>query len=194
VILARAGSRFARTGAALLLPVLERATGLGLRRQVAGFIEAFESVLVRLTERARDVEALLRSERTAFVAVARPTQARAAALSSLRRSFAVHGIAIAAVVVNRVTPAAGVERRKALKTRVAGAPAGTLAAVRAMESDMDAQREMEALALARMRAELALGGSRVPLLELCALEHDVSELGDLVALGSALAAARERGA
>jgi len=187
IALARAGSRLAKTSAALLLPLLERVTGLGLRSEVARFIADFESVLLGLTERAKAAEALLRAADTAFVAVIRPADASVEALEGLRRSFASRALGIDAVVVNRLTPPPGHDRAVALEQRLAGAPEGTLEAVREMEADMDARRAAEARALNRIR-KLVLDPETASLVELASLEHDVCDLGELESLGRALCA------
>lgn len=185
IALARAGSRLAKTSAALLLPLLERATGIALRGEIAQFVERFESVLVGLTERSSAVEALLRSEETSFVAVVRPADSSADALESLRKTFATRAIELDAVVVNRLTPPRGRDRAIALEERLTGAPEGTLEAVRAMEADLDARRATEARALGRIR-NIVQPGDAMSLVELASLEHDISDLSELESLGRAL--------
>jgi hypothetical protein len=174
-----------RTSASLLLPLLERATGLALRTEVAQFIERFDGILRGLTERSSAVESLLRSDASGFVAVVRPSDDGVEALQTLRRTFAAHGLGIAAVVVNRLTPAAGRERALPLEERLAGAPEGTREAVAAMEADLDARRADEQRALARARA-IVDADDGIPVAELDALEHDISDLGEIVSLGHAL--------
>lgn len=185
IALARAGSRLAKTSAALLLPLLERVTGLGLRSEVARFIADFESVLLGLTERAKAVEILLRASDTAFVAVVRPADASAEALEAIRRSFAARALGIDAVVVNRLTPPPGHDRAVPLEQRLEGAPEGTVKVVREMEADIDARRAAEARALARIR-KLLPDPETASLVELTSLEHDICDVGELESLGRAL--------
>jgi anion-transporting ArsA/GET3 family ATPase len=187
IILARAGSRVAKATASVVLPILERITGFALRSQLTEFIANFESVLRGLTQRAREVDAWLRSAETSFVVVTRATDHGAASTLALVRSLAQRNLAVDAVVVNRLS---NVPRRRWAGDRaeLAGAPEGTTEAIVAMERAMDAQRARERDALVRLRTavgpELASGAVIV---ELESLDHDVGGVADLLALGDVLA-------
>jgi anion-transporting ArsA/GET3 family ATPase len=186
LVLARAGSRLAKATAAVVLPVLERVTGVGLRSQLTEFIGNFESVLGGLTARAREVDAWLRSAETSFVVVTRASDHATASTSALVRSLTERKLAVDSVIVNRLS---GFPRRRYEDTRAefAGAPEGTSAAVLAMERAMDAQRARERAALARLRAavepKLAPGAT---VEELESLEHDIGGVADLLRLGDVL--------
>jgi anion-transporting ArsA/GET3 family ATPase len=191
VMLARAGTTVARATAAILLTVLERATGIGLGRQVAEFTASFEDVLQGLTVRAAHVDALLREPRTAFVEVVRPRADSVSTALVLRQSLQEMDLDADLVIVNRVTPAPGAERALPLGERLAGAPDGTLLAVEEIERELDLLRTVERTAVAELRSGLtAEPGKHAPaIIEMAALDHDVSCLADLEALGASLARA-----
>jgi anion-transporting ArsA/GET3 family ATPase len=188
LVLARAGSSVVRASAAILLPLLQRATGLELRKQVAEFADGFADVLAGLSERAGTVDALLRADDTAFVAVVQPRVASVDAAIDLERSLAQAGISLEAIVVNRMTPAPGPERTTPRAERLTGAPTGTLEAVARMEGDLDGLRAAEAGAVTKLRE--ALAGRDVEsapgVVEIASLAHDISTLEDLAMLATAL--------
>jgi anion-transporting ArsA/GET3 family ATPase len=183
--LARAGSALAKATAAVVLPVLERVTGMAVRRQLADFVGNFEGVLIGLSDRARSVDAWLRSAECAFVVVTRPTELGVGAALALVRSLAERNIRVEAVIVNRSSPPPLPEREA--PARFAGAPSGTREAAEAMERAMDAARAAEHGALERLRGELEARGDGVEVVELRSLEHDVGGVADLLVLARALA-------
>ena len=187
LIIARAGSTVARTTAAVLLPVLERVSGLALRSQIAEFIVEFEHVLQALVERAKAVETVLADEGTAFVIVARPVDEGVGAALALEVSLAERGIGVEAIVANRLTPPSGRDRLVGREARLAQAPAGTAEAVARMERDMDARRAAEAKAVARLRNDRTQrsAGTR-PVIAVFALDHDLAQPSDLAQLARAL--------
>ena len=188
IILARASSRVAKAAAAVLLPLLERVTGLMLRSQLADFISNFEGVLGGLTERAREVDAWLRSDEAGFLVVTRASDHGTSSTLALVRSLEQRKLAVDAVIVNRLSRPPH-RRYTGTGEAPAGAPHGTSDAIVAMERAMDAQRARERAALARLREtvqpELARGAA---IKEVESLEHDVGGVTDLLALGDALMA------
>jgi len=186
LVIARASSAIARTTAAAILPLLERATGIELHRQVAEFISNFEIVLRGLRARAETIEQRLRRADTAFIEVVRPSSECVGRAIALEGSLSQMGIAIDAIVVNRVTPPAGPDRDEPLLTRTAGAPPGTLDALALMESEIDAMRAAEAEAVARLHDAVRMHQARTRIFESTALDHDVASLEDLSVLAAAL--------
>ncbi len=187
LLLARAGSRFARAGLAAVLAVLERLTGGALRSQISDFILHFESVLEGLSERADTVDRLLRRSDTAFVQVTRPRLPDVVAAGNLRASLAARQLSVAAIIVNRLTPQPLEDRTISRRVRIAGAPAGTLEAVAIIEAELDALREAEAAAIEAVYQRLDAGDGSAPLVvELVSLEHDIGRREDLLALAGAL--------
>jgi anion-transporting ArsA/GET3 family ATPase len=185
IVLARAGSKLAKAGAAMLLPLVERATGLSLRSQVADFISNFESILVRLSERADDVERWLASPEAGFVVVTRPSDRGAAGASELVRSLAARSLGVDAVIVNRLSPDS--EGETSSEVDFTGAPAGTDEAVRRMEGSMKALRTRERAAFARIGDLVQpLLGTDAFVVAVESLEHDVGGVADLIALGNGL--------
>ncbi|MFN2376609.1 MAG: ArsA family ATPase [Candidatus Binatia bacterium] len=185
-ILGRAGTAASRLGAALarttfsvLLAALERVTGASLQRDVAGFAALFGDIVGGLEDRSREIDALLRSDRTAFVLVTRPRRGDIENALAFRVELAELGIPVAAVLVNRVTPArsprpAGEEARAEL-------PEYLWRAIRRMEEDMEALRSAEGEALALLAAGLGEDGAP-PVFTLAARDSDVASLADIADL------------
>jgi anion-transporting ArsA/GET3 family ATPase len=96
------GLRLFRRSSEAVLGVIERVTGLEFLRAISEFLIAFEGMLAGFTSRAREVEALLRSERCGFVLVAGPNadQVRRAEVFWHRlEEERIHGVGL---IVNRV--------------------------------------------------------------------------------------------
>ncbi len=189
LVLARTGSLMARTAAVVLLPLLERLTGVDLRRQVASFAEDITGILGGARQRADAVHRLLRQPDAAFVHVVRPGSPSVVAAIALQRSLLETGIVTPAIVVNRVTPSPGEGRDRPLAERLAGAPAGTIEAVAVMEADLDRLRMAERAAIAKLRTGLLDLPYPAPpdVIQSGALEHDIATLRDLRLLATALA-------
>jgi len=83
---------------------LDEVVGLDLLRDMAEFFQAFEPLYEGFRERARQVEALLRSEETLFVLVAGPGEERVADTLFFARRLEEAGYRLGPVVVNRVHP------------------------------------------------------------------------------------------
>lgn len=86
---------------------LDSIVGLGLLRDMAEFFRAFEPLFDGFRRRARQVEELLRSERTLFVLVAGPGEERIPDTLFFARRLEEAGYRLGPVVVNRVHPVAG---------------------------------------------------------------------------------------
>ena len=83
---------------------LDEMVGLDLLRDMAEFFQAFEPLYEGFRERARQVEALLRSEETLFVLVAGPGEERVADTLFFARRLEEAGYRLGPVIVNRVHP------------------------------------------------------------------------------------------
>ncbi len=180
LVVARAGSTIARTSARILLPLLERITGLALRTQLARFFENFEAVLHAMTDRAREVDEMLRAPETGFVAVCRPTSRAVAGLLTLARSLGEQGLRLDAVLVNRVTPPSEPT------AGAASLPSHVRSAVERMHAAIEACRHEEARALAELERGLAAFGTPVEAARVYALDHEVADLADVEQLARSL--------
>ena len=87
--------------------MLDRVVGLGLLRDMAEFFQAFAPLYTGFRQRALDVQALLRSERTGFVLVCGPGEERIPDAMYFARKLEESGLRLDAVVVNRVHPRLG---------------------------------------------------------------------------------------
>lgn len=85
-----------------VLKALERWTGLSLLRDLAGFIEGFESLIAGFQTRAAEVGKLLRASSTAFVLVTTPEPDAVASVIEFHRELRSAGFHVAGVVANRV--------------------------------------------------------------------------------------------
>ena len=83
---------------------LDDMVGLGLLRDMAEFFQAFEPLFEGFRQRARQVEELLRSERTLFLLVAGPGDERIPDTLFFARRLRDAGYRLGPVVVNRVHP------------------------------------------------------------------------------------------
>lgn len=179
----RLGAALARTTFSLLLAALERVTGASLQRDVAGFATLFGEIVGGLEDRSREIDALLRSERTAFVLVTRPRRGDIENALAFRAGLRDLGIPVAAVLVNRVTPAA--PPRSSAREHSVDLPAHLWRAIRRMEEDMEALRAAEREALALLAAGLGEEGAP-PVFTLAARDSDVGSLDDIAQLAAAL--------
>lgn len=195
----RTGFRLFQRGAARVLKLLERVSGLGFLEDISEFLLAFEGMSEGFRERARTVRGLLAGPQTAYVLASGPgTEATAQGGAFVDRLEGA-GIELSGLVVNRMRlwPGPAPEARlfggageRALAEALAAAhgtryPAGDAARAalalargyaRLVERDADA---VEPLA-ARVRAR---GGfvSRIP-----EFDRDVHDLGGLAAIADLL--------
>jgi len=190
-IMARTGSSLAKATAAVILAVLERITGTGLRRQVTDFVSNFESTLTELSSRSEEIGVMLRASDTAFCLTTRPSPRGVAEALAFRDELADKDIDVGSILVNRITRGRGPERARSRRERTAGAPPGTLEAVTAMEAEIDSLRQAETRALERLRGILSDERTRTrrrsaSLVSLPSLEHDVATTADLWVLADAM--------
>ncbi len=100
--LGRTGFRLFQMGSSLVLPLLERITGMEFLRVLSEFLLAFESMLEGFTTRAREIEALLRSPECGFVLVAGPDPVQARRAQEFWRRLETEQIHLVGLVANRV--------------------------------------------------------------------------------------------
>ncbi|HEY2773803.1 MAG TPA: ArsA-related P-loop ATPase [Candidatus Binatia bacterium] len=189
-IVARAGGTVARATFSLLLAAVERVTGTSLQRDVGDFVRLFEGLVGGLEGRARDIDALLRAPQTAFVLVTRPRIADIETALHLRRDLEDAGIGLAAIVVNRATPArqdASPRPRAGRAKRHSPLPPRLAAAARQMESEVAALRDADAAAIAALRDQCRLPGNPCVFV-IPASESDVVSIAGVAMLAARLGA------
>ena len=98
----RTGFRLFQRGAARVLKLLERVSGLAFLEDVSEFLLAFEGMSEGFRERARSVERTLFGPQTAFVLAAGPGPSAAAQGAALLERLAASRVALAGLVVNRM--------------------------------------------------------------------------------------------
>lgn len=152
LLLARTGSRLARTVLWALLTIIERVSGLALRRQVTEFMDGFDGVLEALEVGAGEVEEMLRRPDSAFVVVARPAPRGAVMARELIDELEAAGLRTGALVVNRITPATA--GHDGFAAALGQAPAATSEALALMEAEMVRLRASESSVLVEL-ADLA---------------------------------------
>jgi anion-transporting ArsA/GET3 family ATPase len=182
-MLTRAGGSLARATFRMLRAALERGTGASLQQGVGEFVDLAGDLVGGLEQRARDIEALLRSPETAFVLVTRPRMRDVDSALAFRRDLARMGIGIDAIVVNRVTPPRAPRTDDA--RRLAVLPERLHDAVARMEKDVDSLREIEAAALNSLESSLPREASPA-LYALPAREVDIASLEDIAGLAAEL--------
>ena len=147
------GSRLMGAGTGAVFSILRRATGIDLLNDLAAFFRALGGMVDGFTERARHVEALLSDPATTFVVVCSPEAAPAREALFLIGRLRSAGMALGAIVVNRVEPGTGplpadsVELSARLGTALAERVLGTARAqARRAERDSAAVDELRVAA------------------------------------------------
>jgi anion-transporting ArsA/GET3 family ATPase len=179
-LVARTGGVIARATISIVIAAIGRVTGTPLQREVGQFVELFSDLVGGLEDRARAILDLLRAPATAFVLVTRPRESGVEDALTFRASLEGLGIRVAAIVVNRVTPARS-ERAQPDAIRLAALSPRQRAAVIRMEADMDALRALERTALERLRRSLCEKDDP-PIFELTARDVDIASLSDIAIL------------
>ena len=100
--LGRTGFRLFRFGSATVLRALEMVTGLGFLRSISEFLLAFESMLEGFTQRAREIEELLRDPICGFVLVVGPDPEQARRAEDFWKRLQQERIHLLGLVMNRV--------------------------------------------------------------------------------------------
>ena len=175
------GSRLLGAGTGAVFAILQRATGVDLLDDVAAFFRALGGMVDGFSERAARVEELLSDPATRFVLVSSPQPAPRTEALFLARRLRTSGMALAAVVVNRVEPLPGPlpESAAALAGRLAPALAErVLDAARTQERRAD----HDAAGVAALRSEV--DGTPVFVVE--QLDEDVHDATGLTRVAARL--------
>jgi anion-transporting ArsA/GET3 family ATPase len=96
------GMRVLGRGAAPVLSALRRVTGVDLLADISTFFHLLEDMTADFTERAAQVEQMLRAPTTAFLLVTSPQHAPIEEAMWFQQTLAEQGLEFAGVVVNRV--------------------------------------------------------------------------------------------
>lgn len=118
--LGKTGLRLFQFGSSAVLRVVERVTGMEFLRIVSEFLLAFESMLVGFTTRAREIEALIRSEECGFVLVVGPDAIQARRAREFWERLETEQIRLVGLVANRVRQWPGGEPAPDLEPVVRG--------------------------------------------------------------------------
>jgi len=143
----RAYLRVASMAAQTFLRTVSRVVGRSVIDDVVAFFRAFEGMEEGFRDRAQGVLRLLRDPETGFVLVTTPSRDAVEESSFFAEQLGVHGLPVAALIVNRVHPRFGEERPEGLRAR-----AQTLAAVPAYDTG---ETRDAASRLGRLYANLA---------------------------------------
>jgi anion-transporting ArsA/GET3 family ATPase len=142
------------------------------------FFTAFDGMEQGFKERARAVEALLADDATAFVLVASPRRDTVAEAEFFASKLAESGIAVRALVVNRMHPDFGGGRPEALRERARTLAGTDLGGLYANLADFAEVATREAEPLAGLTATVAPAPViRVPMLSTDV--HDLAGLGEV---------------
>jgi len=196
----RTGFRLFQRGAARLLKLIERLTGLGFLEDISDFLLAFEGMSEGFRERARSVERTLLGPQTAFVLAAGPGSEAAAQGTALLDRLDGLGAPLAGLVVNRMHLWPGHGAPPTRTPEATGALAAALAAVHgpafparsAAEAALELAHSYAALVERDARAVASLAG-RVEqrggfVARIAEFDRDVHDLDGLAAIADRLAA------
>jgi anion-transporting ArsA/GET3 family ATPase len=199
----RTGFRLFQRGAARVLRILERVSGLAFLEDVSEFLLAFEGMSEGFRERARTVERLLFGPSTGFVLATGPGPEATAQGAAFLARLEARGMALAGLVANRVhvfegkapEPAAldggGAETAAALASALAAAHGPRFAAQEAAAAALALARsyarlvERDARALESVAARVRQAGGFVALVP--EFDRDVHDLDQLSEMASRLA-------
>jgi len=175
----RGGLSIVDFAARAVLAAFDRVTGLHLLRDVQGFIRGFDGMYPGFVERAARAQALLRDPSCTAIIVTTAERERIAQVSSFVEGLTAAGVAIGAVLVNRVS---------AELPRPTGARRGDIGpALRrklaANLADFRALKRREQGALAAIRDAIPAG---VPLIIAPELGYEPRSLRDLTEIGRRL--------
>jgi anion-transporting ArsA/GET3 family ATPase len=184
-LLTGSGGRWSRTvgrAATAVVRTAGRLVGTAVLDDAVAFFAAFDGMEAGFRDRAEQVRTLLRSPSTAFVVVAGPQADTVAEAEFFLGQIAAEGVALGAVVANRLLPRFGPAEADDL-AHLAEAHAGTgLAELVANLTELTAAADAEDRILQR----LAPPSGAVPLVRVPLLDHDVHDLEALDQLRSHL--------
>jgi anion-transporting ArsA/GET3 family ATPase len=209
-ILGGASSRIARGLLSAVLTGLERMTGLSLLSDISALATDFGAVVPGFRERARAIRALLRADDTRYVLLAAPDPHATRDLIAFAREVERAGVALDAVVVNRVLSFT-LDDESVANAHGSAAPSATAARDTAAASrrrwsatlarhlvacarDLDTLRAAQRVVIEGLREGLlpASDGEAPVWVELPALSPAPTTLDGIVALARALTGTRAR--
>ncbi len=175
----RGGISLVDLAARAVLSAFDRVTGLHLLRDVQGFVRGFDGMYPGFADRAARAQALLRDKSCIAIIVTTAEPGRSAQVRSFVDGLTATGVAIGAVLVNRVSPA--------LPRPVGARRSDVASAIRrklgANLADFRALKRREVGALAAIREIVPEG---VPLIIAPDLGHEPRRLSDLIEIGRRL--------
>jgi len=183
----RLGWRALHAGTAAAMSLLERLTGAQLLRDIADFLRGFDGMYAGVAERAKAVEALLRSDATGFLVVTAPEPEPVREAVMLGRRLSDEEYHLDGVVLNRMhaLPASGLGAAAALAAALGGPaddPDGL--AARACAALEDARR----IALRDLDLrETVAARVAAPLTEVPAMADEPVEVAGIAGIARALA-------
>jgi anion-transporting ArsA/GET3 family ATPase len=196
----RTGFRLFQRGAARVLKLIERVSGLGFLEDISDFLLAFEGMSEGFRERARTVERTLLGPQTGFVLAAGPGAEAAAQGAALLDRLESSRVSLAGLVVNRMhlwpgrgpAPEGGFAlAQEPLAAALAAAHGPEFPARGAAEAALELARSYASLVERDARAVLALAG-RVQdrggfVARIAEFDRDVHDLDGLAAIADRLA-------
>ena len=174
--------------ATAVLRTAGRLVGTAVLDEAVAFFAAFEGMEAGFRDRAGEVRTLLRSPRTAFVVVAGPQADTVTEAKFFLDRISAEGVALGAIVANRLLPRFGPERIDTLEAaavRHAGTGLGELFANLA-ELTAAADAEDRIVGQLAVRTAPDPAAPPVPLIRVPLLDGDVHDLGTLDQLRSHL--------
>jgi len=186
-LLTSAGSRLSQLVLGVIVRALEQFTGLTLLRDIADFVQAFESMIDGLRERAVEVTALLRSPTTAFVMVTAPNAFAVNRAEAFYRALESAHVPCAGLIVNRVLPRSLFDRSPAVPEGEHGGAVPEAVARKLLRTftDLRTVAQDEYASIDHLRQRLDLDGR---LTEVPAFPSDLASLADVVRFGQLLMA------
>ncbi len=181
VLAGRLSSRLLDLSSAVISRSLRRLAGADTLKAIAEFLVGFHEMFGGFRERARRVQALLRSEELAFTLVGTARATDRAAMLRFRASLLAAGLATRALVLNRTRPLPyPPSEEPEVTARVAAALPSAAEAeevVAALREEAELAREDE-----MARLELAEAVGDIPIISLPELRVDAHDLDSLSVL------------
>ncbi|MFN3256065.1 MAG: ArsA family ATPase [Ilumatobacter sp.] len=173
----RSGLKFIGAAAQPIFKAIGKVVGSDVLTDALAFFQAFAGMETGFRERADEVIALLRAERTSFVVVASPRNDTITEAVWFARQLLDQGVGVSAAIVNRVHPdvAAGVDLDAVREAVAANELDPRLLALMSNLLDLDAMRAAELDALAPL-VELT---EPAPVAVLPLLDRDVHDIDGL---------------
>ncbi|HUH06828.1 MAG TPA: ArsA-related P-loop ATPase [Egibacteraceae bacterium] len=187
----RLATRAVGFGTGLVMRAASRITGAAVLHDIGEFFQAFDGMYEGFKERAQSVHALLQSPESAFAVIASPDPPALREARFFVERLAEERMRTAAIVVNRMTPAAGPSQRIDVAAAVAvaaqletGGPEGRAAAgLLRLHADRTQTARRERAAVDR-----ALGDLDPELIQVPLLPGGATDLDGLRSVAAALAA------